>query len=61
MIVDFKFEPRQYVMIIGYQLNHPGRIISCTKAVNEITYYVEFAHDGKMDTMHVTEDQLEAV
>lgn len=56
--VNFKFKPYQYVTITGYGLNHPGRVISCTVNVNVITYHVEYAHDGSIDTMHVTEDQL---
>lgn len=58
--VEFKFAPRDYVVITIFEINYFGRIISCTfKDLN--MYDVAYAEEGILKSNTFYEDELCAV
>lgn len=62
MIVDFKFQPKQKVLIKAYGLNCEGRIHRCyINCSGHIFYDVEYALAAEIKGRDFFEDDLEAI
>lgn len=62
MKVEFKFSPKQRVMINAYGLKCEGRIHRCyINCSNHIFYDVEYALDGDIKGWNFFEDDMEPI
>lgn len=60
MIVDFKFQPKQFVRITAYGLNCSGRISRCMATMAGNQYECEYAINSEIKVGPFYEDELEA-
>jgi hypothetical protein len=58
--INFKFAPRQRVVVTAFGLNYHGRINRCVFDGGPLLYNVEYAFDGKVETREFYEDELKA-
>lgn len=59
MLVDFKFSPRQKVLITAYELNCQGTVHRCYVNISGMHFYdVEYALNGEIKGRDFLEEQL---
>lgn len=59
--INFKFEPRQHVLVTAYGLDCRGRIQRLIYTLAGVQYEVEYAIDSQIKVGPFYEDELEKV
>lgn len=58
---EFRFAPREYVVVSLYGLDFPGRVLHVAWHHAEVRYVVEFVRDGNFIVRDFYEDEIKTV